>query len=259
MPIARPAPTPAVAKAPAPAVAKAPAPAVAKAPTVPPVGALKPAPPAVAPPTMKLPTVMPIKKAPAQVAPTPAVAKAPIPAVAKAPIPAVAKAPVVPAVLTALEPTSVTLDIADGMSVIYYPPDIESYRFFPLIEGTEEDIDVEDARFILNELLTQPQIDALDKNTTVIHFIDSPVEFNLFNPDGYHYQDMKLTIPGVVTDASVEGYIKAKMRREEAGEELWNYLYSFQKPDGSEGYLCILHHDGPGYGSNVSTRPTIIV
>lgn len=154
-------------------------------------------------------------------------------------------------------PDYIKLYIGDQMTVKYN--EIEAYLFWPLTEVTDDEadeynigVDVSDAQFIRDELLDERK-DTLPRNTKIL-FIDTMLEYNHFDGTGYHFQDMSITIPNVVTRTPVTGYIEFIVK-----DGYFSYLYEFRKLNGQPGYLCILHSEGAGYGSTVLTRLAVLI
>ena len=248
-------------------------PPVTKAPpmTAPPRPVLPPIVPLVTPgpvPTTTAQIIANLPKVPALARPATPIAKAPA-QVATPKLPPVAPiiAPLIPVVTPVnigdLEPPDdeipdyVKLYIGDEITIKYHR--VDAYLFWPLSEVTDEtaeelniSVDVDDAQLIRDELLGDRK-NILPPNTKIL-FIDTVLEYNLFDGTGYHFQDMNITIPNVVIRAHVRGF--------ETYAEIngyFSYLYEFTKTNGQTGYLCILHSEGVGFGSNVSTRLAILI
>ena len=89
----------------------------------------------------------------------------------------------------------------------------------------------------------------LGSNAKII--ISKPsIEMNIFDGTGSCYNNMKIKISGLkeIIRSDIEGFINFL---EETG--FYNYLYKFNYSNDKPGYMAILHDEGPGYGSDVST------
>lgn len=144
----------------------------------------------------------------------------------------------------------ITLNISSETTIIYHQ--IKSHLLFPLIEDTSENnIDAHDARFILDELLVDYKHN-LTCNTQIL-FVDSTIEFNLFNGSSYHLRNMQITVPDIVTrgHTTFQHWIQTG--------KYFSYLYRFTKLDGTTGYLCVLHEETPDHNNQQMTLLAILI
>ena len=153
---------------------------------------------------------------------------------------------------------TVELHVTDSLTMMYTVSVLYDYETYSV--DTNDGINsVENEDFFMNhhvvELLDKYRKEDPNDDYKVnkIIVLREPVEFNLFDGTGFHYENMKLTVAlengtCIVNNELVEGYHTVTYDSDDNAQ----FIYSF-----AGGYLFILHDGCYGYGSSSNTEIVI--